>query len=110
MSLPGAPLRISPWAWPAQAARPQGLETHHYLPSRASSPSVVWTWWTPTPPAQALTCVAQVSFGMSKPRWPREGGAGGVGRGSERDGASSWEVGAGPQEDTVAPGLRGGGR
>nr|XP_059868570.1 uncharacterized protein C1orf159 homolog isoform X3 [Delphinus delphis] len=25
----------------------------------ASSPSVVWTWWTPTPPAQALTCVAQ---------------------------------------------------
>ncbi|XP_059797668.1 uncharacterized protein C1orf159 homolog isoform X13 [Balaenoptera ricei] len=31
----------------------------------ASSPSVVWTWWTPTPPAQALACVAQgVSAGL----------------------------------------------
>ena len=51
-------------------------ETHRCLPSRVSSLSAVWMRGTSTPPAQALACVAQVSFGVNQPRRPREGGAG----------------------------------
>lgn len=51
-------------------------ETHHCLPSRVSSLSAVWMRETSMPPAQALACVAQVSFGVNQPRRPGEGGAG----------------------------------
>ena len=51
-------------------------ETHRCLPSRVSSLSAVWMRGTSTPPAQALACVAQVSFGVNQPRRPSEGGAG----------------------------------
>nr|XP_008529849.1 PREDICTED: uncharacterized protein C1orf159 homolog isoform X3 [Equus przewalskii] len=45
----------APFSWPASwwklPASPQTV--------RASSLSVVWTWWTSMPPAQAQACVAQ---------------------------------------------------
>ncbi|XP_067572885.1 uncharacterized protein C1orf159 homolog isoform X3 [Pseudorca crassidens] len=46
---------------------------------RASSPSVVWTWWTPTPPAQALTCVAQAATGTGPRTGPSAASAAGTG-------------------------------
>ncbi|XP_029071791.1 uncharacterized protein C1orf159 homolog isoform X2 [Monodon monoceros] len=45
----------------------------------ASSPSVVWTWWTPTPPAQALTCVAQAATGTGPRTGPSAASAAGPG-------------------------------
>lgn len=45
----------------------------------ASSPSVVWTWWTPTPPAQALTCVAQAATGTGPRTGPSAASAAGTG-------------------------------
>lgn len=49
---------------PRTRPRLRGLGTDRPFPSRASSPSAVWTWWTSTPPARAQACVAQVSI------WP----------------------------------------
>ncbi|XP_005607659.1 uncharacterized protein C1orf159 homolog isoform X5 [Equus przewalskii] len=49
----------APFSWPASwwklPASPQTV--------RASSLSVVWTWWTSMPPAQAQACVAQAATG-----------------------------------------------
>ncbi|KAM5323199.1 uncharacterized protein C1orf159 homolog isoform 2-T5 [Glossophaga mutica] len=62
-----------PSSWPASWWRsPANPQT-----AWASSPSVVWTWWTPTPPAQARACVAQAASGAgTKTGVPAASGAG----------------------------------
>ncbi|XP_066876001.1 uncharacterized protein C1orf159 homolog isoform X9 [Kogia breviceps] len=75
--------------------------------ARASSPSVVWTWWTPTPPAQALACVAQAVTGTG----PRTGPSAASAAGTEPTTAPSAEAplpGAHACPRTGTQGCRGG--
>ncbi|XP_045714474.1 uncharacterized protein C1orf159 homolog isoform X13 [Phyllostomus hastatus] len=48
-----------PSSWPASWRKSPASPQRAW----ASSPSVVWTWWTPTPPARARACAAQAVSG-----------------------------------------------